>query len=265
MVLAVALLAGCAAAVEPVQTISLPLDEYRLSPAEAGRVARAHRRLLAQCMEPFGLTVPEPASAQGETMGLNERRYGITNATHASDSGYRLPRPPGEPTARAMPSPHPDLTDVMSGRGERVIHGNTVPEGGCYGEARRRLHAHAPEAPDMFVAQRLDMDSLRVSKEDEMVQAAVARWSRCMRDKGYDYADPFRAAGDPAFRGPVTPYEIETALADIACKDGTDLVRVWSAVETRRQRPVIEQHRAALEAIRRAHDSELAVASELGI
>ncbi|WP_117212422.1 hypothetical protein [Allorhizocola rhizosphaerae] len=265
MVLVLVLAAAYVPAVEPAKPLFLPLDQYRLSPAEAGRVARAHRLLLAQCLAPFGLIVPEPAPPPDAAMvGRNERRYGLTNARHAHEFGYRLPGA-APAAARDGSAQDLDLLAVMSGRGPRVIRGQAVPEGGCYADARRRLHTHAPAARDMYVAQRLDMESHRESKADDRVRAAWAKWSRCMDAKGHRYPDPLAAAGDPAFRGPVSAREITTALADIECKERTGLVRAWSDVEARWQRVMIARHRAELAAVRRAHSGQLAVAHQLGV
>jgi hypothetical protein len=248
----------------------LPLDAYVLSPQEAERVARTHRALLTRCLRPFGLTLPQPDRgsppdpAGVPPQGRNGRRYGITDVASARVWGYRLPPATGRPSASPAVTADP-LLHVLSGDGYRIVRGLRVPDGGCHAEARRQLAAAAPPAADMFLAQRLSVQSHAGSRASPSVSAAFGAWSECMRTRGYDYADPLAVAGDPAFRGPVSTDEVTTALADIACKQTTRLVAVWTAAETRIQLDQISRHAAALAAIRRANDGQLAVARGLGL
>jgi hypothetical protein len=126
------------------------------------------------------------------------------------------------------------------------------------------LRAGVPALPDELLAQRLSLDSYGRSRQDPQVQAVTRQWSRCMAARGYAYPGPLDPPADRRFRGPVSATEIATAAADIACKRRTNLLGVWSAVETAYQLPQIAANRTALEQVRRTNQTELAVARSLG-
>jgi hypothetical protein len=264
--------AGTPPAVAPVPVVTdgaavrLPLDAYLLTPAEEQQVSRAHRVLLARCVRPFGLTLPAPEPAPAGPATPNERRYGITDAARAAAAGYRLSaREPARRPGRSAAGADPALLAVLTGGGPPAVHGRPVPAGGCVEQARVRLRAGAAAVPDDLLAQRLSLASFGQSRQDAQVRAVAGQWSGCMRARGYTYPGPLDPPADRRFHGPVTAAEIATATADIACKRQTNLVGVWSAVESRYQHLHVAAHQAPLERIRRANQAELAVARGLGI
>ena len=93
------------------------------------------------------------------------------------------------------------------------------------------------------------------------MRAATRQWSACMAAAGYRYAGPLDPPKDARFQDARTPLEISTAEADVACKQRTNLVGVWFAEESARQRSLIEANRPALELARTAFRAELAVAA----
>ncbi|ABW11799.1 conserved hypothetical protein [Parafrankia sp. EAN1pec] len=286
--------AGCgAAAPQPAATVSatsppallegaalhLPLDRYLLGPRESEAVARSYRILLAECMHRFGLPSPQRSGAVDGPATLNERRYGITDLEQARATGFRVSEPgpdsgadpesgpskPGGPAGSAGPV-DPRTLEVLTGTGGGTVAGQAVPDGGCSGEAQRRLTAGAPPVEDMYLAQRLAQDSYVDSGRDPRVRAALRAWSGCMHGHHFDYPTPLAAAGDPRFRsGPVSAAEITVATTDIACKRQTNLVGVWFTVESEIQRPEVAANREPLERIRRTNEIQLKVARSLGL
>jgi hypothetical protein len=81
-----------------------------------------------------------------------------------------------------------------------------------------------------------------------------------MRAAGYSYDSPMAPAADPRFRGPLSPAETGTAVADVDCKGRTNLVGVWFTVESEYQRPLVHDHAAALTLAAAAVRAELEVA-----
>ncbi|SNQ48533.1 conserved hypothetical protein [Frankia canadensis] len=251
--------------------LRLPLDPYLLTPRESEWVSQAYRRPLTDCLRRFGLTTPERPVSTGGPATSNERRYGITDPALAASAGYRVAATPSAatPTPPARPTPtgsaDPRLLDVLTGR-RGTVDGHPVPNGGCSGEARRRMTVGAPAVSDPFLAQRLSQESYGQSGRDRRVQAATHAWSDCMHGHGYDYATPLDAAADPRFRdGPVSRTEITVATTDIACKKQTNLVGVWFAVEAALQKPRVAANRTALENIGRTNEIQLSVAKGLGL
>ena len=178
--------------------------------------------------------------------------------------GYHLSTPDPQPSQSSRSMPEPDLYAVLSGTGADRVHGQPIPAGGCYAEARRRLSPGAP-AVDIYLAQRLNQDSFANSQQDAKVQAVIKQWRQCMQKAGHSYPGPIAAAADPRFAGAVSADEITTANTDIICKQRTHLVQIWHTAEADLQRPLIAEHRAELDKIRISNDIQLRVADTLGI
>ena len=243
--------------------LRLPLDDYLLSLAEANRLARGGRALVRRCMRELGFdySSPEPGPAAGPRT-WNARRYGLADPAEATRGYWPADRaaaglgrrPSGATAAEGA---------ALTGRVGQ-INGRPVPEGGCGSEAQRRLVANDPPGADRYLAQRLATDSYFGSQRDTRVQEVTRRWAICMKDAGYRYAGPLDPPKDRRFQGAVTPLEISTAEADVGCKQRTNLIGVWFADETARQRALIEANQAALHLARTAFLAELAVAAGVG-
>jgi hypothetical protein len=241
--------------------IRLPLDAYQLTPAETARVDRARRAALAACLRRFGFGTP-PAAEPQRPDSLNARRYGVTDPQVAAHHGYHSPygaRRPGASTPRSGAE-----RTALTGDGSPHVNGMAVPPGGGLGTVDRELHLAAPTVPDAHLAYRLGAESYRRSRTDPRVTAAFARWSACLRRAGYSYPDPTAVMADPRFQTrTATPAEIAVARADVACKAGTGLVPLWTAVETAHQLPLIAAHRPALETIGELNRARVAGADRI--
>jgi hypothetical protein len=245
--------------------LRLPLDDYQPSLADAGRLARADRALLRQCMREFGFdyTAPDPAAVPGPRT-WNERRYGLTDPAQAAH-GYwpesrvavQRPRSPALPAAESA---------ALTGTGAGTVHGRPVPAGGCAADAQRRLTARDPAGADRSLAQQLGSTTFFGSQQDPRVRAATEQWAGCMRAAGHPYAGPLDPPKDARFSGPgpAGAVELATARADVECKRRTNLVGVWFTVEAGQQRALIDTNRPALELASSALRAELSLAAEFG-
>jgi len=244
--------------------LRLPLDDYYLSVAEGQRLARAGRALLNQCVRGFGFdyTAPDPVRTGPRTW--TERRYGLTDPAQAAGGYWAADRVTAATSGRPANTSTAAEGDVVTGRGAQVVRGRRVPAGGCADEAQRRLAAGSPAGADQTLAQRLGSDTFFGSQRDPRVRAVFSQWSACMRAAGFNYAAPLDPPGDARFQRAVSPVEIATARADVACKQRTNLVGVWFTVEADQQRPLVEANRAALRLARAAFQAELAVAAQVG-
>jgi hypothetical protein len=235
--------------------LRLPVEDYLPTADQADRLSRAQVALVRACLARFGFSydvVPVPSGAYGPA-SLTDRRYGITDARLAAQFGYGLgPRDP-----KLLPRPDkPDIgadgENVLSGQGRSVVDGQTVPPGGCIGEAGRALTSSLTPAADLRRGSDLQLDSFARSRVDSRVRSVFQAWSACMGRSGYAYADPLSAVGDPAFIGSVDQHQRAVAAADIGCKVATNLVGVWFTVEAAYQSRVIATNRAAFAATRSA-------------
>jgi hypothetical protein len=230
--------------------VSFPLDAYRLTGQEYVDVNRAIRILGGECMRRFGLTwrPPDPPS----TFQLqNERRYGVIDPHTAATRGYHPPAPmltPPEPDR--APEPSPADISVWAGQGQRSYKGMPILEGGCVGEATRKLSAGASIMDTGFVS-RLVSQVGDQAEADQRVGDAFSAWSSCLREAGFDYRDPWTANNDPAWqRTEISTEEIATATADVRCKQRVNLIGIWYAVEVAYQKQAIEKHGDELDRIR---------------
>jgi hypothetical protein len=149
--------------------------------------------------------------------------------------------------ARAGPAVKPDakLIAVYMGRGATTYRGMRIPQGGCAGEAQRRFGDIVPLTDTL--AKRLEIQANEKARADAATHQASARWSECMKGKGYSYTDPWAANNDSAFAGKnPTRKEIATAVADVACKRAGNLVGEWYAVEKAYQLRAIAANRTSL-------------------
>ncbi len=224
-------------------TLRLPVEDYLPSSAEDDRLGVADLALIRSCMARFGIKY-DIKPILGSTYGpvsLTDRRYGITDATLAAHYGYGLG--PRDPALQKRPD-KPDIGSAgetaLSGEGQSEVNGITVPNGGCIGEADRKLSGSVPASVDMHKGNTLQFQSFAQSRADSRVVAAFKEWSACMARSGYHYADPLAAAGDPDFAGAANSHDVAVALADISCKSETNLVGIWFTVESAYERQVID-------------------------
>lgn len=83
-----------------------------------------------------------------------------------------------------------------------------------------------------------------------------------MERAGFDYStiwDP----NDQAWPEPVTDEEIAVAIADVECKQETNVLGVWMAVEAAYQVSAIRQHENELDALRIELSAEVANATQV--
>ncbi|MCB5165039.1 hypothetical protein LG634_09385 [Streptomyces bambusae] len=264
---------------------TLPLQAYRPTPEQARTIARAETTLVGRCLAGFGIVwKPLPAlPADGPRTEL-DRRYGIHDRDLAARYGYQvdpLQQARYDAAVRAAeqrPRLSADARVALSGTGSPPglpaeagpearrgrVNGRKVPAGGCTGEARRALGS--PTQGVSPLVQRLANSSYPQSLDAPSVRAVFARWSACMRTKGFTYGVPMAADDDPRFRprpGGPSATEIRTALADLDCRVTHQVAETWHAAEAAIQRESVARHAKELAADRRALDAVVRKAGEV--
>jgi hypothetical protein len=245
--------------------LRLPLDSYLPTEAQVREFDQARLVLIDRCMNRFGFSyqvdLPDVPSGAKDS---NSRRYGITDSDLAAKRGYGLAA--GDASTQAHPA-NPKLDadgqTALYGEGSSVVKGKPVPLDGCLGEANRGLDAHSPKGADFNAAQQLSLTSYQQSQQDSRVRKVVAAWSTCMAGQGYHYANPLAPLADPKLGDGSTPEAVKTATADLACKQRTNLVGVWSTVESAYQQRLIDQHADLVNATKEARDARLRIADSL--
>ncbi|WP_329498674.1 hypothetical protein [Kitasatospora herbaricolor] len=264
---------------------TLPLLRYRPTPTEQEQIAKAENLLVERCAARFGIAwTPDPPLPPIGPKNLMDWRYGIHDPNLSSQRGYQTDAAQQaryDAAFRARATRPPETADtqvVLAGLGIPVdtlalassearagtVAGQAVPEGGCVGEARRTLGS--PTRGVSTFVQQLTSASYPESMNDPEVKAVFGQWSHCMASRGYGYAAPMDANDDPQFRpkpGGVSQREIDTAIADLDCRNAYRVAEVWHAAEVRIQEGLVAANTVALEADRRTLDGVIRVAGEV--
>lgn len=228
----------------------------------------AYKVVVADCAARFGFNYPiEPysdvlATSRSAAVEMLSRRFGVSDRTLAERYGYGLAPSPPLSAEEAAVAEDASFMAVLDGTAEASAQ---VPEGGCTGEANRRLDGvlelnSGDHARELWVQAGFD-----VMSEPEY-QEAVAQWSTCMAEAGYETDSPL---SDPAVvdlingrQDPEIPSqeEIARALVDVECKLRTKLVERLSAVAWSFEESVVEANLLVLQENRQQLERRLDLA-----
>ncbi|WP_079405679.1 hypothetical protein [Streptomyces sp. 3211] len=270
--LAVATTAGCSASSATAQSLrsaparafngadpatwTLPMEGYLPSDHEQRQMSQAVNMLIGDCMKSTGYgrwrAAPELPKAGPKT--LTDWRYGIHDIDLAKRRGYKADAAEQAVYDAAVNAGAVDGTSAMSPDGKALQ--------ACRAEARTKLKGDVVAYSEE--AQGLGNEAFVRSKEDPTVVAAFQAWSSCMKEQGYEYMQPLDASDDPRFSGPdVTPEEIAAATADIACRDRTQVAKVWWEAESKLQTTSLEKHAESLNKSRKDMDATVKAAADV--
>jgi hypothetical protein len=253
-------------------SLELPLEAYNWTDDEERTRRQGEDLLAAECMRGFGFDLEPRPPYRGDKALRDANRYGVTDLDTASRFGYRIdpadrgPRPPEEnysPAESLVLFGPPDGQD--SGR---TAGGKSVPQGGCWGKALRDLAAQGPKVhPDKEeFASQLAVFTYQESQKDSRVKQVFAKWSDCMKGKGYTYKGPMDPVEDPSFKDSTSASrrEIQVAEADVECKREHNVIGVWYAVEVAYQERAIEQNQQQLDTLKQRKEAVLKAAARAG-
>jgi hypothetical protein len=206
-----------------------------------------------------------------------DRLYGVSDLATAQRYGYHLPststRAGGGPRAdRSLSAPERlVLSGDTTGAGASAndspdsYRGKPIPAGGCAAQARQ-LTIGVDDVDPTRVADAITVGMWEKSKTDPRVVAVIKLWSECMKRSGYTYASPLDAGGDrPEWLRAATPSaaEIRTAVADVTCKQRTNLIGTWFTIESAYENGAIHLHIEQLTQIRNQWAAAAARAAQL--
>lgn len=257
----------------------VPVEGYLLTEEEWVELGKAESILRVQCMKRFGISYEEGAPISVKTApGISQYRYGKLDPSVTAVYGYKNPgyRPSGPEADAAMRAVKEQYMKIGAkermvlfgtesraekfGEGGQNYNRQTVPKGGCVGEAQRRLGSFG----DAQVANDVNLDSFGKSVQDARVLTVFAKWSRCMEEQGYRYRTPIEASDDKRWLGgKASGQEKAVATADAKCKIKHNVAGVWYAVDVAYQKQAIEAHAEDLHHVRKAIDEQLKIAAEV--
>jgi hypothetical protein len=247
-------------AVTSSKQISLPFDAYMLTAEQDVLNLKANNLLIKRCAARFGVETTMPVGLNPTPNELNARRYGIVDGKRAQSFGYRPEESPAEAGGKGDWNPSPTEMAVLGmteATGDlRDAAGDKLPEGGCIGEADRTLGGAQPPAPADV------LDVYKSAESDSRVQEAWKSWSSCMKDAGYDYKSPWEP-NNAKWPEQVSQKEIDTAVDDVTCRQSTNLVGTWMAVEAAYQRKALQNDPEGFAKMKAWHDDRVRTAAKV--
>ncbi|MEV1069976.1 hypothetical protein [Streptomyces sp. NPDC050263] len=233
-------------------TWRLPIEAYMPDPTAARTITNVRDDLIDACMSKAGFNdwtpAPDLPNIDGES--FTDGRYGISDAEQVAQWGY-----------------HRDPA-LMKSYDDAMFDGAVDESGADEAQVRQCVQEADGSATAVQtdpLVQQIDIEGFKASLTDPAVKDVFAKWSACMKAKGYNYVDPPDAQGDPNFTDPenITPEEITTAKADLACRGQYPVAKTWFDTEVKLQQEAITENQDALDDIRTTNQAQAAKANKL--
>ena len=267
--------------------LDLPLDwvnvEYSRVSFELGR---AETVLIASCLQSRGFDVSMDGLFQ-VTPGRYtlDRRYSTYTAATALTRGYQpeandsrdvrqLPVP-DESAQRAafllaltgsedgLPRDFVSMVDPTTG----AALGSVATPGGCQKGAVEQIYGSVEQfaafRQDDYFIQTLTSEAQAMAATDPELDKQRRDWVACMSAVGYQYDAPSERQFAEWPEPRPTADEIDTAVADMTCREQTNFLAVIASAERSAQSKLIDSHSALLEEILLRRDAALAKAKTI--
>ncbi len=249
----------------------LPLDAYAFDQNQAKVLRQAQDLLTEACMHRVGFASFKNASTYVTSAGAHRATTGIglVDAESAKKYGYRTGALPDRDAAGEKKR-DPNETAALFGPQDGGPAHPGAPEGGCSGEADRKLYPRTTTGPSAAPAGNSLVDQLTQqagdrARGDSRIVAGITQWSTCMRDAGFQVKTPWELQQMEGTRwtGPVTSEEITAATTDVSCKQKTKLTDTWNAVLTAYQKGLIERRKQDLDQEKKRLDEQVKYAEKI--
>ncbi|WP_327073730.1 hypothetical protein OG196_21425 [Kitasatospora purpeofusca] len=203
---------------------------------EQSQLGRAMSALTEDCMHKAGYGNWSPPSElpKAGPKTLTDLRYGIHDAALVAKRGYH-------PDAAEKAAHDAAVEAAIAARPEGVP---VAAERTCGQQGKQRI---GDAQAGFQLAEQLANGAFTKAKKEPDAATAFAQWSKCMKESGYNYLEPLDAVDNPKFGRDVTKEEIDTALADLKCRDRTNVALVWYEAEVRLQKAELEKNAQALQ------------------
>ncbi|MFI5800856.1 hypothetical protein [Streptomyces sp. NPDC051677] len=200
-------------------TWKLPIEAYTATKAEHRLVSSARDNVIKECMSTAGFPgwspAPDLPTVGGTT--LTDWRYGIHDLEQARQFGYH-------PDPEQQDAYDVALAADQSGEADQgVLEGCASQAGSTAGNLQQSA-----------LVEQISGDAYHQSMDTPEVKSVFAKWSACMKDKGYTYSVPLDASDDARFAtgaDEISQAEKDTSVADVACRDKYHVEKVWFDAE----------------------------------
>jgi len=224
-------------------TLSLPLDEYVVSPAEFQFITRAQYAWTEACARTFGFAWSARTELeQADTKPVrHDAQWGSTDERRAREYGYHATPLESAKIERQRP------TTPSS------VEASPIPKS-CPAEARRKLYEGVMANFDVNYPSVLAYEAESKTWADSRVVAKVTAWRECMKVAGgFTYPSPSKASTDPAWQSdgpnvPASEREKSVATADAQCNKQVGLSDTAAAVDAAYHKELIDENRPQLKA-----------------
>ncbi|MDR1448324.1 MAG: hypothetical protein LBI63_05160 [Candidatus Ancillula sp.] len=205
-----------------------PLDAYNLTVDEKNIVQSASNKLVSECMHKKGFNLRDDYvglvkyTDNDDKIDRNPQLWGLISDADIAKFGYN-----SDPNSDAHGK---ILSTEESDKYKDYFHALINDVDGC------QLKADAPVYEGTYESKENQAQDADFHKEaesqalaDNRVTSLVSAWSKCMKDAGYNYSTPLDAANAP-WKAEPDKAEIDTAKADMACKEKVDLFKGYTRV-----------------------------------
>lgn len=236
---------------------SMPLESTeQLWAQQQDALTAASDQLTQRCMAAAGFSyeaAAHPDDGPATLLVVENLDLGLVDLARARSLGFR-------PTAGLLKLMTPSKSTKASFAGEQRQHGTAwatallgaVPGAkasaqrlGCQRTASVLLYGTLTGNPNHDPVTNMSISSVNWARSDPHFVAVQQAWSACMARSGLKYGSSIdlESAGWPQTP---TPAEISTAVADVRCKQQTNLEYVYRTVESAYQQALIGQNASSL-------------------
>jgi hypothetical protein len=243
-------------------TVQMPLEAYQaISTQQQEALADASNLLIQRCMAAKGFqdssSASPPFSSVTSLEAIEIGGAGLTSITQARTFGFVKPKGSGSSSGG------PAIIGAIGagGFGQSLKAGQAYAEalfgfgpgsgtgpGGhvsCLQQASKQVYGPIVGEPAPDPVPQIAQQAVSFTTSDPRIHAVEHAWSRCMARHFYHYSTPQQLEGRH-WRSPPGKAEINTAVADVACKLQTNLLNTWLAVEAAYQQALIGRNLATL-------------------
>jgi hypothetical protein len=242
--------------------VAMPLEAYQaISTQQQEAVADASNLLIQRCMAAKGFddtsSASPPFSSVTSLEAIETGGAGLTSITQARTFGFVHPKgtgsSPGGPAIIGIVGAGGFGQSLKAGRAyAEALYGfgpgsSTGPGGhvSCLQQADKDVYGPVIGEPAPDPVPQIAQQAVGFTASDPRIHAVERAWSRCMARHFYRYSTPQQLEGRH-WRSPPNKTEIDTAVADVACKIQTNLLNTWLAVQAAYQQALIGRNLADL-------------------
>jgi hypothetical protein len=240
-------------------------DQYSLEESEKKVLWDARESLVVSCMEGQGFSNyrPQPYMWLDFVPIPVDPFIGVIDRGHAEVWGFHEPVEEGPEGAVSEVGTWPDRGTAEGDAFYLALEGGSLASG-CLQEASTALYGEGSvgDGLDKVIAQFKGVAE-QSAVESQSMERALDDWRRCMREGGYDDESPAAIRdkywglplGVDGSKGAATE-EVTAAIADLDCKEDSDLVDVYRIALWSAQEELVSRNRPALEEF---HDRQVSL------